>query len=132
MAITIAEFKETFPEFTATTDGVIQRSLDLADCTVYVGAFADIKRYNLAIRYYAAHALVSSTNQSNSDSSTSKSVAGEAVGSVSVSYAGNVVGLTPNLAFLNSTSYGQMYLQLINGVGQGGFTTSCSDGAMCL
>lgn len=103
--INIAVFKTRFPEFSSIDDTIIQMLLDEAYIFIKDNQYQDT-----LILYFTAHNLVVQQSQASGNNSSITTVASESVGSVSTSYA------TPqsdnsSIAFYNSTSYGQKYLE---------------------
>lgn len=122
VVITVAEFREGFPEFSNTTkykDAYIQRQINTAEI------FISDKNYiirpavrKLAIEYMTAHLIYLETLDSNgnfvgwNDSATSGAVTSSHIGDVSVS-------LQPPIAteewelWLEATPYGKLLLALL-------------------
>ncbi len=114
--MTILEFKGYFTEFTNTDDTQIQRAIDIAT------ASTSNEVSELAYMYLIAHFVSLNSKQFAGNSSNTRSLSSKSVDGVSLSYGdsgSNDEYLNGNL---NSTSYGQNYVRLTNGIGAGGFT----------
>lgn len=118
--ITPSQFKIKFPFFATTLDATIQISIDESAISVTErwGKYEDMGLY-----YLTAHLLTLSTNLLTGDNSSMQTVAGQSVGSVSVSYANPALNNTSD-AFFGSTAYGQQYL-IYKSKARQGFATIC-------
>lgn len=104
-----ATFKARFTEFASIDDTLIQLLLDES----YLLLSDENKYQDTMVLYLTAHNLVVQQNQSNGNSGASKTVANKTVGNVSVGYANPTIE-NSDLAYYNSTSYGQNYLRYKN------------------
>lgn len=111
--ITTAEFKLRFPEFASEDDALIQIYID--DAVVILNEAYWGTRYDLGLYYYTAHTLRLRLNSTASSGATVAQVARKAVDGTSVAY--NISPDAPGGAWLNSTSYGQRYLELRSSLG---------------
>lgn len=118
--MTIAEFKDYFPEFTDSTDAQINRALDIALATSSENELGT--NYDLGLKYLTAHFLALNSNQFDGVSSGTKSISSKSVDGVSISYGDSGIANDATNGMLNSTSYGQMYVRLTSHIGAGGFT----------
>lgn len=114
--MTIAEFKAYFTEFATSTDESIQRAIDIADGST------SSEVSELAYSYLVAHFVSLNSKQFSGDSSNAKGLASKSVDGVSLSYTDSGANAEYLNGSLNSTSYGQTYVRLTNGIGAGGFT----------
>ena len=114
--MTIIEFKEYFTEFTSTDDTQIQRAIDIAT------ASTSSEVSDLAYKYLVAHFLSLNSKQFAGNSSNTRSLSSKSVDGVSLSYSESGSSDEYLNGNLNSTSYGQVYVRLTNGIGAGGFT----------
>lgn len=113
MAITIADFRARFPEFSDDTefsDAAVQQAID--DATDTMASEANwCGRYDRAALMLAAHFLTLDTRAEAGDSRTAGTITSRSAGGVSVGYA---TGVRKGDEFLSSTVYGQRYIQLRN------------------
>ena len=114
--MTIVEFKDYFTEFATSTDEAIQRAIDIST------ASTSSEVSELAYMYLVAHFLTLNSKQINGSSSNSKPISSKSVDGVSLSYEASGSNDEYLNGHLNSTSYGQTYVRLTNGIGAGGFT----------
>lgn len=103
--ISTAVFKTRFTEFATIDDVIIQMLLDEAYLFI-----SDNKYQDTIILYWTAHNLIVQQSQASGNNSSLTTVASESVGSVSTSYA-TPASDNSSIAFYNSTSYGQKYLE---------------------
>ena len=108
MACTPADFRLRFPEFDEPTYPDARVELFIADAVATVNA--KCPNFDLMVCYLTAHLLTIGTQSANGNTSTTKAVASESVGDVSVSY-GGASGDDSNDNFY-STNYGQRFLDL--------------------
>lgn len=118
--MTIAEFKDYFPEFATSTDAQIKRALDIALATSSAEELGT--NYDLGIKYLTAHFLALNSSQFDGVSTGTKSISSKSVDGVSISYGDSGITNDATNGMLNSTSYGQMYTRLTSHIGAGGFT----------
>ena len=118
MALTVADFRIRFPEFSdniAYPDARIQLFIDDATDDIDEAKF----RPNIAKRllsYLSAHYLELASNSELGDSSSSGPLSSHSEGEVSTSYAVNAAD-GDLAAYYGSTIYGQKYLTLLRTYG---------------
>ena len=117
--MTIAEFKEYFPEFNSTDDTQIQRALDIALATTSQSVLGS--NFELGLKYLTAHFVTINSKQFSGNGSDTRSILSKSVDGVSITYEASVDSDILN-GMLDTTSYGQMYNRLTLGYGAGGFT----------
>ena len=103
--VTPATFKARFPEFNSVDDARIQIFID--DSVSVTNS--KCPNYDLMVSYLTAHLITLADKTDAGDSSTTKPVASESVGDVSVGYGGTAG--KPGDSYY-STAYGQRYLDL--------------------
>lgn len=128
MAVTNADFRENFPEFTDTAvypEAQLTFWRMFAERLLYNQArWADMLDY--AIQLVMAHGLTLAARNAaaaaggGSPGSVQGAVSSKSVGGVSVSYDTSAATLD-NGGYWNLTSYGVLFWQLANMVGIGGF-----------
>jgi len=106
--VTLAGFKERFPEFSTVSDERIQIFLD--DSSLMIGTNWG-KLQDLGTYYLTAHNLEIAEQSAGGDSGAMNPVSNESVGSVSTGYATNTSDKESNQYYM-STTYGQRYLEL--------------------
>lgn len=119
MAITVAEFRIRFPEFSNVTDypdARIQLFIDDAS-TIYMGS--DETRwcnyYNIAQAYLAAHLLYTAEQASFGNASANVGpISSKSAGGVSVTKAVQVKLRSDGDEYFMTTQYGQRYITLRN------------------
>lgn len=103
--INASVFKARFAEFNSIDDALIEMLLD--ESYIFIGSN---KYQDTMVLYYTAHNLVVQQKQAKGKSDASQSVSNKSVGNVSVGYSTPTMD-SSDLAFYNSTSYGQKYLE---------------------
>jgi hypothetical protein len=101
MSVSVAEFKQLFPEFAGKTDDSLQFALDCVIENVSEGVFGAC--YKRAVYLLLAHTV---TMQGRGGASGA--ITAESVGSLSRSY-----GSLTSRSFLTLTGYGTQYLGLV-------------------
>jgi len=101
MTVSVAEFKELFPEFAGKSDDSIQFALDCVVENVSEAVFGNC--YKRAVYLLLAHTVTMQGRGGSSGPVTS-----ESVGSLSRSY-----GSTTSSSYLSQTGYGTQYLGLV-------------------
>lgn len=129
MALDLAQFRASYPEFVNVPDAVIQRYL--TEFTVlYTGCYGEY--YDALQGYYVAHMLATNydlkTGQSGGGSITVVTT-GRSVGDVSVS--GQAIGVGSDGSMWDGTTYGQMFKNLIAIFGSGPYLTEAATGYGC-
>lgn len=129
MALDLAQFRDSYPEFVNVPDAVIQRYL--TEFTVlYTGCYGEY--YDSLQGYYVAHMLATNYNLTTGQSgggSVTVVTTGRTVGDVSVS--GQAIGVGPDGSMWDGTTYGQMFKNLITMFGAGPYLTEAATGYGC-
>ncbi len=129
MALDLAQFRDSYPEFVNVPDAVIQRCL--TEFTVlYTGCYGEC--YDVLQGYYVAHMLATNYNLATGASgggSVTVVTTGRSVGDVSVS--GQAIGVGSDGSMWDGTTYGQMFKNLITLFGAGPYLTEAATGYGC-
>lgn len=129
MALDLAQFRASYPEFVNVLDAVIQRYL--TEFTVlYTGCYGEY--YDALQGYYVAHMLATNYNLTTGQSgggSVTVVTTGRTVGDVSVS--GQAIGVGSDGSMWDGTTYGQMFKNLIAIFGAGPYLTEAATGYGC-
>lgn len=124
MALDLAQFRASYPEFVNVTDAVIQRYL--TEFTVlYTCCYGEY--YDVLQGYYVAHMLATNYNLTTGQSgggSVTVVTTGRSVGDVSVS--GQAIGVGSDGSMWDGTTYGQMFKNLIGIFGAGPYLTQAA------
>ena len=124
MALTLAQFRASYPEFVNVPDAVIQRYL--TEFTVlYTGCYGEY--YDILQGYYAAHMLATNYNLATGSpggGAVTVVATGRTVGDVSVS--GQAIGVGSDSSMWDGTTYGQMFKNLIGMFGAGPYLTQAA------
>lgn len=117
MAVSVADFRVRFPEFSDETDFPDSRiSLFLGDATLlYMGSAEQVwcGKYDVAQAYLAAHLLtVGEGSAAGSSSAIAGPITSKSAGGVSVTRAVTAKTRSDNDDFLLSTIYGQQYINI--------------------
>lgn len=125
MALDLAQFRASYPEFVNVPDAVIQRYL--TEFTVlYTGCYGEY--YDALQGYYVAHMLATNYNLTTGQSgggSVTVVTTGRSVGDVSVS--GQAIGVGSDGSTWDGTTYGQMFKNLISLFGAGPYLTQSAN-----
>lgn len=133
MAVTVADFKIKFPEFTTVPDARVQLWLDFATCLICIGSFKTCAQ-DWAVYLLAAHYLKLDLDRQTDDiedqGDAINSIASMAVGDVNISFSQaqvteyyKGVGEDAISRELATTNYGRMYLSLLRRTGRVAATT---------
>lgn len=129
MALDLAQFRDSYPEFVNVPDAVIQRYL--TEFTVlYTGCYGEY--YDALHGYYVAHMLATNYNLKTGQSgggSVTVVTTGRSVGDVSVS--GQAIGVGSDGSMWDGTTYGQMFKNMIAIFGAGPYLTEAATGYGC-
>ncbi len=129
MALDLAQFRASYPEFVNVPDAVIQRYL--TEFTVlYTGCYGEY--FDALQGYYVAHMLATNYNLTTGQSgggSVTVVTTGRSVGDVSVS--GQAIGVGSDGSMWDGTTYGQMFKNLITLFGAGPYLTEAATGYVC-
>ena len=125
MALDLAQFRVTYPEFVNVPDAVIQRYL--TEFTVlYSGCYGEY--CDVLQGYYAAHMLATNYNLTTGKpvgGAVTVVTTGRTVGDVSVS--GQAIGVGSDGSMWDGTTYGQMFKNLIAIFGAGPYLTQSAN-----
>lgn len=116
--ITASEFKIRFPEFVSESNERIDLFIEDAEIILNEAYWGD--KYNIGLHYYTAHLLVIANKASESGNTGSVApIAGRSVDGVSISYSSGNIGnkINEGDVWLNSTQYGQRYINLRKNLG---------------
>lgn len=129
MALDLAQFRASYPEFVNLPDAVIQRYL--TEFTVlYTGCYGEY--YDVLQGYYVAHMLATNYNLATGapgGGAVTVVTTGRSVGDVSVS--GQAIGVSSDASMWDGTTYGQMFKNLIAIFGSGPYLTESATGYGC-
>ena len=121
MALDLAKFRASYPEFVNVPDAVIQRYL--TEFTVlYTGCYGEY--YDVLQGYYVAHMLSTNYNLATGQpggGAVTVVTTGRTVGDVSVS--GQAIGVGSDGSMWDGTTYGQRFRDLIAPFGAGPYLT---------
>lgn len=117
--MTYAEFIAYFTEFSSLDTAQYDRAYDIAFATLNEDIIGE--NYELALKYLTAHFVTINANQFSGNGSSTKRIASRSVDGVSISYENNYNG-DMSSGMLSTTSYGIVYIRLVNGLSAGGFT----------
>lgn len=125
MALTLAQFRASYPEFVNVPDAVIQRYL--TEFTVlYTGCYGEY--YDVLQGYYAAHMLATNYNLATGSSgggAVTVVATGRTVGDVSIS--GQAIGVGSDSSMWDGSTYGQTFEKLIGMFGAGPYLTQSAN-----
>lgn len=126
MAITVANFKTRFPEYTSVADERIQLFLDDAIAELCESAWGD--RYETAVYYLAAHFLALALATEAGNPSGLSPVTSAGADGLSTSF-GRFTYTSVSQAYWESTSYGREFMRMKRTAFAGGFvaTLNCSE-----
>ena len=121
MALDLAKFRASYPEFVNVPDAVIQRYL--TEFTIlYTGCYGEY--YDVLQGYYVAHMLSTNYNLATGQpggGAVTVVTTGRTVGDVSVS--GQAIGVGSDGSMWDGTTYGQRFRDLIAPFGAGPYLT---------
>lgn len=121
MALDLAQFRASYPEFVNVPDAVIQRYL-AEFAVLYTGCYGEY--YDVLQGYYVAHMLATNYNLATGAAgggAVTVVTTGRSVGDVSVS--GQAIGVGSDGSMWDGTTYGQMFKSLITIFGAGPYLT---------
>ena len=125
MALDIAQFLASYPEFVNVPDAVIQRYL--TEFTIlYTGCYGEY--YDVLQGYYVAHMLATNYNLASGQPGggvLTVVTTGRTVGDVSVS--GQAIGIGSDGSMWDGTTYGQRFRDLIAPFGAGPYLTQSAN-----
>ena len=134
MALTLAQYRASYPEFASIDDAIVQRYL--TEFTIlYQGCYGEY--YDMLQGYYVSHMLAMFYNVATGQASGTGATGGikviptsRSVGDVSVS--GQAVGInTSDPSYWDGTVYGQRFWSIISAFGGGPYLTGVSYGYGC-